>query len=220
MAQVAYMYRPIFILAVVITLCGTSSADESRTWSDASGQFSVEAALVKYEKGNVTLRKDDKTELVVPLRKLSKTDQEYVRKAIAKEKAEFSKSRQSGAEQHLARKGFFPEERALEMGDKGKLRAVRIIQVIDDENVLVERVWIIHGRRAVSLSGGDQVIEPTIKEVPELLWVEVPTKGMVDGKYGAILSDIPLEVIGTKRYDTSQGGTKTVLHLRPRAKDE
>ena len=59
---------------------------EQRKWADSTGSFSVTAMFVHLADGKVTLRKDDGTELAVPLAKLSKSDQEYVRTEIAKAK--------------------------------------------------------------------------------------------------------------------------------------
>lgn len=42
-----------------------------------------------------------------------------------------------------------------------------------------------------------------------LLWVEISTVGMVDGENATI--DRPLAIIGTKRYETVIGGSKTLL---------
>ncbi|MFO0869609.1 MAG: SHD1 domain-containing protein [Pirellulales bacterium] len=52
----------------------------ARTWSDPSGTFKVKAALLSLDGDNVVLRKPDKTELKVPLAKLSQADQDFVRR--------------------------------------------------------------------------------------------------------------------------------------------
>ncbi len=57
---------------------------ELRTWSDATGQFRIEAALVAKEGGSVRLRKKDGTEISVPLSKLSRADVEYLATAPTK----------------------------------------------------------------------------------------------------------------------------------------
>ncbi len=41
-------------------------------WSDATGKFRIEARLIKADETNVTLRKEDGTEIQVPIEKLSK----------------------------------------------------------------------------------------------------------------------------------------------------
>jgi hypothetical protein len=55
-------------------------AELTRTWSDASGKFSVRAEFAGMTGGNVRLVKDDGTAIVVPLAKLSSADQEWIRK--------------------------------------------------------------------------------------------------------------------------------------------
>jgi hypothetical protein len=51
-----------------------------RTWHDASGVFEVVATLVGVEDGKLTLKKRDGRTLVVPLDRLSKSDQAYARR--------------------------------------------------------------------------------------------------------------------------------------------
>jgi len=50
-----------------------------RTWTDATGQFSVEARYVKRAMDTVTLERRDGTTIDVPFAKLSTTDQSFVR---------------------------------------------------------------------------------------------------------------------------------------------
>ena len=52
----------------------------TRTWTDASGSFKVEATLVGVEDGKVQLRKTDGTTIAVPIDKLSAADQAIVRR--------------------------------------------------------------------------------------------------------------------------------------------
>jgi hypothetical protein len=49
-----------------------------RVWHDTSGVFEVEAAMVRFEDGKLTLKKRDGRTLVVPVNKLSRVDQVYV----------------------------------------------------------------------------------------------------------------------------------------------
>ncbi len=51
-----------------------------RIWHDASGVFEVEAALVRFEDGKLTLKRRDGRTIVTPLNKLSRSDQAYVRR--------------------------------------------------------------------------------------------------------------------------------------------
>ena len=49
-----------------------------RTWTDASGKFTITAELLDYRKGMVTLLTDDERAIRLELSKLSKADQRYV----------------------------------------------------------------------------------------------------------------------------------------------
>lgn len=52
----------------------------ARTWSDASGQFKIRAALIRVDGTTATLRKPDKTEVSVPIAKLGPADQVVLKK--------------------------------------------------------------------------------------------------------------------------------------------
>lgn len=51
-----------------------------RVWADKTGQFKVEATLVEFKDGQVSLRRTDGTVVTLPLERLSKADQDYVTK--------------------------------------------------------------------------------------------------------------------------------------------
>ena len=51
-----------------------------RTWSDATGKFRLEAELVGVEDGKAILKKKDGEQVLVPIDKLSKEDQELLEK--------------------------------------------------------------------------------------------------------------------------------------------
>ena len=58
----------------------SASADESRVWKTADGKFSVEAEFVGFENDIVQLRRTDNNKTVsVPIEKLSRRDQKYIR---------------------------------------------------------------------------------------------------------------------------------------------
>lgn len=52
---------------------------ELRTWTDVTGQFTVQAAFHGYGSGQVTLKKEDGSEISVPVEKLSEPDLDYIR---------------------------------------------------------------------------------------------------------------------------------------------
>jgi len=54
-------------------------APDFRTWTDTSGEFTVEAEFVRLSMGTVTLRKADGSEISLSMEKLSEDDQAWVR---------------------------------------------------------------------------------------------------------------------------------------------
>jgi len=50
--------------------------ESSSIWTDISGKYSTEAVFISIERGNVALRKQDNTMVVVPIEKLSTADQQ------------------------------------------------------------------------------------------------------------------------------------------------
>lgn len=54
------------------------AAAKSRTWTDVTGQFSVEAEFVGAAAGIVALRKDNGSTIKVPIEKLSDPDRQYI----------------------------------------------------------------------------------------------------------------------------------------------
>lgn len=55
-----------------------SPAEEFRTWSDASGKFTIEAKYVQQKQGYAQLQKRDGTKLAVEIKKLSPADQQFL----------------------------------------------------------------------------------------------------------------------------------------------
>jgi len=64
------------IALTFVCIFGTALA-EVRTWTSADGKFKVAAELVGVQDDNVSLRKADGTEIVVPLAKLSEADRQF-----------------------------------------------------------------------------------------------------------------------------------------------
>ncbi len=72
-------------------LTGTSPAADhkqkragSRTWTDRTGKFQTEAAIVAYKTGWVKLKiKKGDTFITLPLKKLAKSDRDYVKQWLA-----------------------------------------------------------------------------------------------------------------------------------------
>lgn len=72
---------------------------EFRTWTDSTGNYQTEAAMVDYADGKVHLRKTDGQVREVPLSKLSRADQRYLREALARRRA---KEKEAAAERSPA----------------------------------------------------------------------------------------------------------------------
>ncbi len=68
---------------------GTESQDglEFRTWTDSTGQYRTEAAMIKFEGGQVYLQLADGSSRTVPVGKLSGADRRYVREELARRAA-------------------------------------------------------------------------------------------------------------------------------------
>lgn len=54
----------------------------SRTWKDASGKFSIEAVFVSKAASTITLKKEDGKEVTLPIAKLSKEDQAWIKENL------------------------------------------------------------------------------------------------------------------------------------------
>lgn len=55
----------------------------TRTWTDSSGEFTVEAEFVDFVEGKVRLKRTDGRIITVPIEKLSEADQKFVRSQSA-----------------------------------------------------------------------------------------------------------------------------------------
>ncbi len=69
-----------------------SDARELRRWSDATGKYSVEATFVELRDGNVRIRRKSGRVISVPIDRLSKADQRYVRDLLKRERAARARS--------------------------------------------------------------------------------------------------------------------------------
>lgn len=83
MAKSGFVGRTTILFALIgiwttDPVCSASDV-QFRTWTDASGNHSVEADFVAFEGGNVRLLKSDGAPILVPYKVLSAPDQNYVR---------------------------------------------------------------------------------------------------------------------------------------------
>ena len=56
-----------------------AKTNEFRTWSDDSGQHTVEARFSSYGNGKVTLEKEDGSKVILLVERLSEKDQEWLK---------------------------------------------------------------------------------------------------------------------------------------------
>jgi hypothetical protein len=67
------------VVALATLVVAILGADEFRTWTDRSGEHTVEAEIQRLESGAVVLRKFNGRTVRVPLERLSDADQEFIR---------------------------------------------------------------------------------------------------------------------------------------------
>ncbi len=72
------MNKFLALAALSIVLCGGPRVD-GRTWTDSTGQYTVEADFVDLTAGIVRLRTDSGSIIRLPLEKLSVADQRFVK---------------------------------------------------------------------------------------------------------------------------------------------
>lgn len=83
------------IVAVMVSAAahgqsGSMQTDDYRTWTDATGRFTVHAVLVGFSDGKVHLRKRDGAVVRVSVGKLSKADQQHVRNEVVQRRGQAS----------------------------------------------------------------------------------------------------------------------------------
>lgn len=76
-------YLPAVVFLLLIEIVAPLSSAELRTWSDATGQFKVQAELVSQDARSVRLRLENGRVVEVAIDKLGNADQEYLRKLRA-----------------------------------------------------------------------------------------------------------------------------------------
>ena len=81
-AMLRFQYA--LILTVVSLLVSTAATAEVRKWTSDNGKHTIEAELVRVDDEKVTLRRNDGRTVVVPVERLSKSDQTFVRTTSTK----------------------------------------------------------------------------------------------------------------------------------------
>jgi hypothetical protein len=75
------MWKSLFALCLLVIL--SANTLQARQWSDASGNYQIEANLIAFDNTNLVLQKTDKTLVSVKLEQLSEADQKYLTSAEA-----------------------------------------------------------------------------------------------------------------------------------------
>lgn len=70
-------------LLLGLLFAAVGQAQETRTWSDATGKFQIEAKLIKIEGDLVILERSSGQKMQIPLDKLSEKDQAFARSAMS-----------------------------------------------------------------------------------------------------------------------------------------
>ena len=77
--RVSQLFTRLLLATMCVAHCAIILKAETRTWQDESGKFKIEAELLEVNEDSVRLRKADGKEISVPIARLSKTDQDFVR---------------------------------------------------------------------------------------------------------------------------------------------
>jgi hypothetical protein len=120
----------------------------------------------------------------------------------AERKLDEAKARAANPEPYIPRLGVY----SLQAGRIGRLResVFHVPREQDGQQFAVQQV-LDEGSCIASLSKG--------RGEREVIWLDQPTEGMVDGKTYAT-GDAIYEVTGTTTYKTAIGGSKTVFRLK------
>lgn len=71
--------RKLSLVAGFLCLLSAIAPLGAREWTDSTGKFKIEAEFVELKDGKVALKKADGTTLSIPLEKLSKADQDFIK---------------------------------------------------------------------------------------------------------------------------------------------
>jgi hypothetical protein len=93
--------RIALIVGMLLPWLGVAGA-EVRIWTDSTGKHTIEAEFVGLADGNVTLKKADGKETILPLAKLSEADQEIASKLASAAKPNPGEVSAMGNEEQIA----------------------------------------------------------------------------------------------------------------------
>ena len=115
--------RLALVLSVCIGWAAGAIADEPadfRTWTDASGKFKLEAAFEKFADGAVHLkRQDDGKVISLPVGRLSKEDQAFVRTLLADRAKAAAAAKADEQDRNRPKESAASEKPAAEMSWQG-----------------------------------------------------------------------------------------------------
>lgn len=86
---VGRMAVAIAALGLSATLACGASAEEFRTWSDATGKYKIKAKFVELSGGKVTLEREDGTQVAIPISKLGEADKTFLLEMKSDQKSPF-----------------------------------------------------------------------------------------------------------------------------------
>jgi len=111
----------LFFLVTVVVCFSAALAEETRTWTDSSGSFTIEASLVSFDGNTVKLKKEDGKILSLNIDKLSDVDQRYLTEGPSSENpfeaAERAEARAQGTPSPTSAAKTVNIKNAKEVGD-------------------------------------------------------------------------------------------------------
>ena len=137
-------------------LPSTATADDDsplRTWSDSTGSYQTEAAMVEYADGKVHLRQRDGQVIAVSVSKLSRADQRYIRQELARRKT-MEKGPQSATSAATAPGDEWPGWRGRERDGKSPDRGLLKQWPAGGPELVWQVDSIGNGFSSVAVSGG------------------------------------------------------------------
>lgn len=169
-------YSSCWHASIVLFTFVTVAADaaESRTWTDKSGKFSIDAEVVAVQRGSVVLRSADGRQLTVPIKNLSAADQSFL-SGGDEAPADSRRGKPKGGEIAELAEQFFEELRSEKREVIGESLTTKAQEVLKAGKSPIDALPAPEeGNRAVRI--GRPKIEGSAAEVP--VQVRVSGKGL------------------------------------------
>ncbi|MGE0607607.1 MAG: SHD1 domain-containing protein [Pirellulales bacterium] len=114
-----------------LCLCALpATAEDVRTWT--AGKYKLQAKFVSLEDDTVTLEKKDGSEVEIPLRKLSKADQEFIAQTLEEAKESPFKSKEADPFKAKKKKSARPRTKADESGNDDSSESAEVREIKAD----------------------------------------------------------------------------------------